>query len=467
MKERINRSKRRINVSHETSKPLGIFVLLTITVILLAACARAAGVGLVCDIEMNDRVISAAPCEKVAQIVKEGVESAAGELGISDSETELLSERFVTSNYRLTAECGNIATAEAKAKIAQACAQAEVSAYSLYVDGEYAASCGSRAEIENAVSKTESVCEKLNAAIGLDAESERDGGKVGETKIVSESVRADRLVSEKEVEKILGCDRAERELALIAEYAGAVKIEMTEDGAEFTSESEIFAPSLKLSSRSGGEYIETVEEAVAHGTEYVSTDELAVGTQRLRARGSDGLARVVYLVSKLEDGGEKRTVIDSEILAKPQKNVVYMGTYGKTKGYPERYGRFICPCEGVVTSGYGERELFGEVKLHGGLDIGASEGTAVYAADEGVVEYAGDCGNGYGIHVIVAHGDGLKTLYGHMRSVSVKPGDEVLQGEKLGEVGLTGKTTGFHLHFEIRSADGARLDPQLYVKAKA
>lgn len=466
MKKLINRSKRGVNVSHETSKPLKKFVLLTISVILLSACARAAGVGFVCDVEKNGEYVFTAPCAEVGRIVKEGAESAAEKCGVPDSEIEILESAFESVRYRV-ALCADADRETAVRKVAQMCGETEVRAYSLYVDGEYTASCGSKAEIENAVKKTESVCEKLDAVIGngeKTGESGIDG--VGETKILCEYVRADRLVSGRETEKILGCDRAERELELIAEYAGAVKIEMTEDGAEFTSESEVFAPSLKLSSRSGGEYIETVEEVIAHGTEYVSTDELAVGTQRLHTRGSDGTARVVYLVSRLGDGSVKRTAIDSEVLTEPQKNVVYMGTNRGGEGYPERYGRFICPCEGTVTSGYGERELFGEVKLHGGLDIGAPEGTAVYAADEGVVEYAGDCGNGYGIHVIVDHGGGIKTLYGHMRSVSVGEGDEVLQGEKLGEVGLTGKTTGFHLHFEIRY-DGARLDPLLYIKARA
>lgn len=131
----------------------------------------------------------------------------------------------------------------------------------------------------------------------------------------------------------------------------------------------------------------------------------------------------------------------------------------------------------VISSGYGPRED----GFHGGIDItgsyrGAIQGAAVNASKGGTV-YVGcascthnspnnycRCGGGYGNYVIITHDDGTSTVYGHMQSVYVSSGQYVSQGQAIGEVGCTGSSSGFHLHFEIR-INGQRVNPQLYVKA--
>jgi murein DD-endopeptidase MepM/ murein hydrolase activator NlpD len=105
--------------------------------------------------------------------------------------------------------------------------------------------------------------------------------------------------------------------------------------------------------------------------------------------------------------------------------------------------------------------VFGSVRIHTGVDIGASEGEAIHAADDGVVVSAGWLG-GYGNATIIDHGGGIATLYGHQSLISVSDGERVSRGQVIGRVGCTGTCTGDHLHFEVR-IDGNPVNPVPYV----
>jgi murein DD-endopeptidase MepM/ murein hydrolase activator NlpD len=106
---------------------------------------------------------------------------------------------------------------------------------------------------------------------------------------------------------------------------------------------------------------------------------------------------------------------------------------------------FVWPLQGVLTSGFGPR--WG--RMHTGIDIAAPAGTPIHAAKAGEVIYAGWL-NGYGNTVIVDHGDGIATLYGHQSRLGSAEGQQLNQGDVLGFVGSTGHSTGNHCHFEIR-----------------
>jgi len=112
---------------------------------------------------------------------------------------------------------------------------------------------------------------------------------------------------------------------------------------------------------------------------------------------------------------------------------------------------FYAPLMGKETSGYGMRvdPFINDKTFHGGVDIAAEEGKRVHAARWGKVIYA-DKSNGYGNLVIIMHELGYYTLYGHLEKILVQAGDDVASGQLIGTVGSTGKTTGPHLHFEIR-----------------
>lgn len=100
---------------------------------------------------------------------------------------------------------------------------------------------------------------------------------------------------------------------------------------------------------------------------------------------------------------------------------------------------------------------------HGGVDIADPKGTSIYAAEDGVVEVAGWNRGGYGYYIIVDHGGGLKTLYGHNSKLLVTVGDRVTRGQQISEMGSTGRSTGPHLHFEVR-VNGRRQNPLNYTR---
>lgn len=98
------------------------------------------------------------------------------------------------------------------------------------------------------------------------------------------------------------------------------------------------------------------------------------------------------------------------------------------------------------------------------MDIATGLGTPVYAADAGRIESVQYLKTGYGIHIIINHGNGFKTLYGHLSKVLVSEGQNVGRGDQIGNEGSTGRSTGPHLHFEIMNAAGSRTNPLGYLK---
>ncbi|MBA1335235.1 MAG: hypothetical protein HPY66_0857 [Firmicutes bacterium] len=119
----------------------------------------------------------------------------------------------------------------------------------------------------------------------------------------------------------------------------------------------------------------------------------------------------------------------------------------------------VIPVDGPITSGYGIRvhPVFNTEKKHEGIDIGAAIGSPVRAALEGTVEEVKK-DDYYGNLIVINHGDGIKTVYGHLGEVNVVSGQEVAQGEIIGSVGNTGMSTGSHLHFEVWK-NGKAVDP--------
>ncbi len=104
-----------------------------------------------------------------------------------------------------------------------------------------------------------------------------------------------------------------------------------------------------------------------------------------------------------------------------------------------------------VASGYGMRidPVYGTPKMHKGLDFTAPSGTPIYSTGDGTVKLAGYSEGGYGNHVIINHGYGYETLYGHMVRIKVRNGQAIKRGEVIGWVGSTGKSTGPHCHYEV------------------
>ena len=132
-------------------------------------------------------------------------------------------------------------------------------------------------------------------------------------------------------------------------------------------------------------------------------------------------------------------------------------------GAPAGAGGMIWPLSGPITSEFGWRThpIFGTSRFHSGLDIGGDYGLPIYAAASGTVIYAGWI-SGYGNAVIIDHGGGVTTLYGHNDSLNVSEGEVVSQGQVIAMCGSTGNSTGPHCHFEVRE-NGEPVSPYGYL----
>jgi murein DD-endopeptidase MepM/ murein hydrolase activator NlpD len=139
---------------------------------------------------------------------------------------------------------------------------------------------------------------------------------------------------------------------------------------------------------------------------------------------------------------------------------IQSGNRGDTSGAT---GSMSWPISGPITSEYGWRThpIFGTSRYHSGLDIGADYGDPIRAADGGVVIFAGWMG-GYGYAVIIDHGRGISTLYGHNSELVVGEGSRVYKGQVIARAGSTGYSTGPHCHFEVR-VNGSPTDPHNYL----
>ncbi|GAA4724283.1 M23 family metallopeptidase [Brevibacillus fulvus] len=183
----------------------------------------------------------------------------------------------------------------------------------------------------------------------------------------------------------------------------------------------------------------TQQEKVDYNVQIENNANLPKGETKVIQEGKEGSKLVTYEILKENGQVVDKKVLSQKVVQQPVAKIIQRGT----KVIPSRgTGSFIWPARGVISSGFGTR--WG--KMHKGIDIAGSG--AIAAADNGRVVFAGWDGD-YGNAVIIDHGNGMETLYGHMRQIKVKVGDVVAQGKTIGIMGSTGDSTGVHLHFEV------------------
>ncbi len=121
---------------------------------------------------------------------------------------------------------------------------------------------------------------------------------------------------------------------------------------------------------------------------------------------------------------------------------------------------------GAFTSGYGVRSdpFRGSSAMHAGIDLSGAVGTPIYATADGIVSNAGFNTGGYGNLIKIDHGRGIETRYGHLSRMSVYAGQRIKRGEMIGRMGSTGRSTGSHLHYEVR-IDGRAVNPVPFMKS--
>ncbi len=237
---------------------------------------------------------------------------------------------------------------------------------------------------------------------------------------------------------------------------------------------------LKRSTEVRRKLIAVKKETIAAGKARLESDRAALESVRAqraaaKARLESAMAEKRGLLDRVEGSRsrlrtlEDQLVEDSEqiealLAARAARRAEQTPTAEATVAPPAVAGaRFLWPAAGAVVSPFGYRvhPIFGDLRLHTGVDIGAAYGAPVVAGDVGTVVFAGAMG-GYGNAIVVEHEGGIATTYNHLSAIAVASGQQVARGEVLGSIGCTGYCTGPHLHYEVR-VNGAPVDPLPYL----
>ena len=181
------------------------------------------------------------------------------------------------------------------------------------------------------------------------------------------------------------------------------------------------------------------------------------GQKRIKTKGVSGTKYLHAYITKVNGIISEENIIESNVVSEPVTQIELIGT----KELPQSFGTgsFIIPTSGRLTSPFGKR--WG--RSHQGIDLAAQTGTPVYAADNGIVVESQYKSNGYGNIIKIDHQNGFVTYYAHCSSLYANEGDVVAKGDLIATVGSTGRSTGPHLHFEIRQNDVPQ-NPYNYIK---
>ena len=205
--------------------------------------------------------------------------------------------------------------------------------------------------------------------------------------------------------------------------------------------------------------IETWQEEIPYASETTKSNEYNVGTKKTTQAGENGIRSVTAQRVYDTNGTQlSQQILSTEVIKEPVTEKIVVGTKKQAKtSYITGSGQFIWPVPGYrnCSRWYGGS--------HKGVDICAAAGTPIYASAGGTVTKAGynkaGAGTGYGYSIIINHGNGYTTVYAHCLSLVVHAGQTVKQGQLIGHVGSTGRSSGNHCHFEIRR-NGSYIAPQ-------
>ncbi|KYO66161.1 peptidoglycan DD-metalloendopeptidase family protein [Thermovenabulum gondwanense] len=199
----------------------------------------------------------------------------------------------------------------------------------------------------------------------------------------------------------------------------------------------------------------TYQKAIPYNTVVEKDSSMWKWDQKVKTEGREGLKELASQVIYKNGVKVDEQVLGEKIIREPVTKVVVRGT--KSEVAFRGSGRFLWPITGNITSPYGKRGR----DYHEGIDIGAPYGSPVAASNSGVVVFAGRNG-AYGNFIIIDHGGGIQTYYAHLSKIMVSEGQRVEKGSVIGRVGSTGRSTGPHLHFEVR-VNGATKNPITYL----
>ena len=205
---------------------------------------------------------------------------------------------------------------------------------------------------------------------------------------------------------------------------------------------------------------EVYSQAIECPVEEVEDSSMYIGDTKVLTQGEEGEARVEADVVYVNGVEQERSILSSTTVREPTTTVMAVGTKEKPKTASKGY--FIWPTSSHrINSYFGGRNLWGSYDYHSGLDIHATYGEGIKAADGGTVTFAGWRGS-YGNLVIITHDNGIQTYYAHNSSFLVSAGEKVYQGQPIALAGSTGNSSGPHCHFEVR-VGGSAVNPLNYL----
>lgn len=199
----------------------------------------------------------------------------------------------------------------------------------------------------------------------------------------------------------------------------------------------------------------TYSEPIECPVETVKDDNMYEGDTRIVNQGVEGEQRINANLIYVNGVEVDREVLTITTTREPTPTTQAEGTKERPK--TASVGDFIWPYSGRISSYFGGRYIFGSYSYHSGIDISGNYGDTVVAADGGTVTFTGYKGS-YGNLVVITHDNGVQSYYAHNSSILVSTGTRVFQGQEIALVGSTGRSTGNHVHFEVR-VDGVAVDP--------
>lgn len=387
-------------------------------------------------------------------------------------------EQLPTLSYAVTLP-QDILSAEAVARNLVACHSDVLSeASGLFIDGEYIGALTARTELDG-------LLEDLRTANDDGTESKPsafkqkveilDGAYPKETIMTAEDLRG--LLQTQKSEPIRYTVKSGDTLIGIAHSCGLTLGELRERNPAYANTDILHIGDVLVIENASAllqvyrYFLKTYTEAIPYETKVYFNDNFYKDEQRVLRQGKNGSQRVTAEIAYLDGVESERTVLESEVLKKPVTKQVRIGTQKGTRpsGSGVASGKFTWPLPHfkTITSYYGPR--WGT--MHQGLDISGYNvyGASIVAADGGTVyavnrtsKWGTGMFAGYGYAVVIDHGNGLRTLYAHCSKISVTPGQRVSKGQVIAYVGNTGKSTGPHLHFEVR-VNNKRVNPLHYL----
>ncbi len=397
------------------------------------------------------------------------------EIGIVSSETvfedarEEVRQRIASSGedielsynpvytLRIVSENDQFATAQSIADRLLTSSHAElVDGYGVYVDGEFVGAVKDREKISSAMTE-----ELTKYAMGLDElvnevyyteEITFQQGVYLKSSLTDEQDMIRSLTAMKITESryvVTNTDTPQ----LIAATHGMTEKELIRLNPMIE---ERFSPGMLLKVNTYSRsipiaYTKTIKvtDYIDYGTVKVETSALNLGVEKVISKGVIGERSSEVLVTYIDGAEDSRKILSTAITKNPIPEQIGVGTYkaepASSRTVLDGSGKYGWPVNGGSISDY-----FGGERNHKGLDIAASTGTEIYAAEGGTVYRAGWNTGGYGNYVIIDHPDGYRTLYAHASSVVAYEGQEVEKGQLIAYVGSTGDSTGPHCHFEVR-----------------